>query len=169
VGLFYNAPDPTRAGSGALCVLDSLFDFNAIYIVCLFISYAFPLILFSSLFPYLSFPLRIDPLCFQARCCKRRLNLGFVFVSFVSYVYFDWWSMLLLYSVFSTPSQQIGLVQHLWNELFCVKWNVKQQLNQSITPWCFDHIVLFVSLRAFGLWKVILWQFYRSDLGLLSI
>jgi len=41
------------------------------YIVCLFTSYASPLILFSAFFltyllPYLSFPLRINPLCFQA-------------------------------------------------------------------------------------------------------
>ena len=46
-----------------------------VYIVC------FP---FSSLFPYLSPPLsfsvRIDPLCFQAGCCKRLLNLALVFL-----------------------------------------------------------------------------------------
>ena len=32
------------------------------------------------LLPYLSFPLRIDPLRFQAGCCKRRLNLALVFL-----------------------------------------------------------------------------------------
>ena len=32
------------------------------------------------LFLYLSFPLRIDPLCFQVGCPKRRLNLALVFV-----------------------------------------------------------------------------------------
>jgi len=42
-----------------------------VYIIC------FPLILFSSLFPYLSFPLRILPLCFQAGGHKRRPKLGF--------------------------------------------------------------------------------------------
>ena len=72
------------AGSEAYCTLDSIFDFGAIYIVWLFISYTSPLMLFSSLFPYLSpplltFPLRIDPLHFQARCRKRQLNLGLVF------------------------------------------------------------------------------------------
>ena len=57
-----------------------------VYIVCLFISYASPLILFYLYFfltyilPYLSFSLRIDPLCFQAECRKRRLNLAVVFV-----------------------------------------------------------------------------------------
>jgi len=43
--------------------------------VCLFTSYA--LILFSSLFPYLSFPLRIHQLHFQARGRKLRPNPGF--------------------------------------------------------------------------------------------
>jgi len=32
------------------------------------------------LLPYLSFPLRIDPLRFQVGCCKRRLNLALVFL-----------------------------------------------------------------------------------------
>jgi len=36
-------------GSVAQCALHSIFDFGAIYIVCLFILYASPLILFSSL------------------------------------------------------------------------------------------------------------------------
>jgi len=54
------------------------------YIVCLFIAYAFPLILFlhfflTCLLHYLSFPFRIDLLRFQAGCRKRRLNLtGFL-------------------------------------------------------------------------------------------
>jgi len=65
-----------RAGSREYCTLDS-FDFVAIYIVCLFTSYAFPLLHF---FPYLSFPLRIDLLHFQARGRKRRPNLGFLAV-----------------------------------------------------------------------------------------
>ena len=42
-----------------------------------------PIILFSSLFPhllpYLSFPLRIDLLHYQAGCRKRRLNLAYVY------------------------------------------------------------------------------------------
>ena len=33
--------------------------------------------------PYLSFPLRVDPLRFQARYRKRRLNLGFSFSVFI--------------------------------------------------------------------------------------
>jgi len=44
------------------------------------------------LFPYLSIPLRIDTLRFQAGCRKRRLNLALVFcVYFVlQYISFDW-------------------------------------------------------------------------------
>ena len=72
---------------------DSIFDFGTIYIICLFISYASPLTLFSSPFPYLSpylsFPLRTDPLRFQAGCCRRRLNLALVFcVYFVEDFFF---------------------------------------------------------------------------------
>jgi len=83
---------------GVMC-LDSIFDLNAICTVCLFISYAFPLVLFSSLFPYLSPPLLIfsfenRPLCFQAGCRKRQLNLALVFcICFVccSAFFSDWW------------------------------------------------------------------------------
>jgi len=38
------------AGSVAWCALDLIFDFDAIYIVCLFMSYVSPLFLFSSFF-----------------------------------------------------------------------------------------------------------------------
>ena len=53
--------------------------------ICLFILYASPLIIFSSLFltyllPYLSFPLRIDPLHFQAGCHKKTTKHGFSFL-----------------------------------------------------------------------------------------
>ena len=47
-----------------------------VYIVC-FPTYPFFLHFFLIyLLPYLSFPLRIDPLRFQAGCRKRRLNLA---------------------------------------------------------------------------------------------
>jgi len=56
------------------------------FCVALLISYAFRLILFSSLFSLLIssltflFPLRIGPLRFQAGCHKRRLNVALVFL-----------------------------------------------------------------------------------------
>jgi len=84
------------AGCGPLCALDSIFDFGAIYIFCLFISYAYPLILFFHFFltyllPYLYFPLRTDLLRFQAGCRKRTLNLAFVFLCvFCLVVHFFW-------------------------------------------------------------------------------
>jgi len=33
---------------------------------------------------------------------------------------------------FSTPSQETGSGKRLWNDPFCVAWDVKPQLNQSI-------------------------------------
>ena len=49
--------------SAAQCALDSLVDFGAVYIVCLFFpTYPFFFTFFLTyLFPYFSFPLRIDP------------------------------------------------------------------------------------------------------------
>ena len=34
--------------------------------------------------------------------------------------------------VFSIPSQEIGLGKRLRNDLFCVEWDVKPELNQSV-------------------------------------
>jgi len=70
---------------------------HSVYTVCLFISYASPLILFSSLFltyllPFVSFPLRIDPLRFHARCCKKMTKPGFSFLClFCVVVHFFWY------------------------------------------------------------------------------
>ena len=55
---------------------------HSVYIICLFTSYASHLSFFLHFFltyllPYLSFPLRILPLCFQAGRHKRWPNLGF--------------------------------------------------------------------------------------------
>ena len=121
-----------------------------IHIVCLFISYASPLVLFPSLFltyllPYLSFPLRItyhirlletvqpqlriDPLCFQARCRDRWLNLALVFLClFCVVVHFFWLVNVCFCCVrfsFTIPSQEIGLEKCLQIGLFCVEWDIK--------------------------------------------
>ena len=74
-----------RVGSG--CNTPSI-QFLILAAVYLFISYASTLIIFASLFPYLSFPLRIDPLRFQAGCRKRRLNVALVFCVVVHF--FHW-------------------------------------------------------------------------------
>jgi len=74
-----------RAGSVAQCILDSIF-FGAIYTICslyrMLLHSSFFLHLFlTCLLPYLSFPLWIDPLCFQAGCHRRRpKNLALVFL-----------------------------------------------------------------------------------------
>ena len=77
-----NRPSPVRAPRHNAPLIRFLI--SALYtMVCLFILYASSLILFSSLFPYLSppylsFPLRTDPLRFEGRCHKRQLNLAIV-------------------------------------------------------------------------------------------
>jgi len=57
-----------------------------------------------------------------------------VCVYFVLYISFDWWmhAFVVLGLVFSMPSQEIGSAKRLWNDLFCVKWDLKPQLSQSI-------------------------------------
>jgi len=79
------------------------FDFGAIYIVCLFILYSSPVILFSSIFPYFSLIYLflwewIDSLRFQAGCRKRWLNLALVFLCLFSVV------ALLPYAFSAMPS-----------------------------------------------------------------
>ena len=82
------------------------FDFSCqhcmyllVYIIC------FPTYPFSSLFPYLlpylSFPLRIDPLRFLARCHKRRLNWTSVHFFWLVNACFCY----VRFSFFSIPSQ----------------------------------------------------------------
>jgi len=69
-------------GSGEYCALDSFVDLGTVF-ACL--RHLLPH-LFCSLFfliyllPYLSFPLRIDPLRLQAGGRKRQPNLGFLVV-----------------------------------------------------------------------------------------
>jgi len=41
-------------------------------------------------------------------------------------------AFVVLGLVFSTPSQETGLGKRLRNDLFCVEWDVKPQLNQPI-------------------------------------
>jgi len=40
-------------------------------------------------------------------------------------------AFVVLGFVFSIPSQQIGLGKRLRNDLFCVEWDIKPQLNQA--------------------------------------
>ena len=104
-----------------------------VYIIC------FPTYLFFSTFlayflPYLSFPLRIDPLRFQVGCRKRRLNLALVLCLFCVAVHFFWLVnacfCCVRFNFLSIWSQETGLEKRLRNDLFCVQWDVKPQLNQ---------------------------------------
>jgi len=111
---------------------------NWCYIVSLFVSCAFPLTPYSSLFPYLSphlsFPLRIDPFRFHAGRRKRRLNLCWFHVI----VHFFWtvnvcFCRVLGLVFFPHQGKRLGcLGKRLWNDQLRVEWNVKPQLNQSI-------------------------------------
>jgi len=57
-----------------------------------------------------------------------------VCVYFVLYISFGWWmhAFVVLSLVFPIPSQEIGFAKRLWNDLFCVKCDVKPQLNKSV-------------------------------------
>jgi len=55
---------------------------NGCWWSCCCLYHMLPRLSFFSLFPYLSFPSRIDPLHFQVGCRKRRLNLALVFLVF---------------------------------------------------------------------------------------
>ena len=50
------------------------------------------------------------------------------------YISSDWWvrAFVVLSLVSSIPSQENGMGKRLRNYLFCVQWDVKPQLNQSI-------------------------------------
>jgi len=76
------------------------------YIYCSFVyivGFFFCSLFLTYLFPHLSFPLKIDPLRMRA--------------------------FVVLNLVFSIPSPKIGLRKRLQNDLFCVEWDVKPQLN----------------------------------------
>ena len=88
---------------------------------------------FSSPFPYLSFPLRINPLHFRA---KRRLNLALVFVFILCCSAFlligECELFRVSFSFFCIASQEIGFGKRVRNDLFCVKLDVKTT-TQSIS------------------------------------
>jgi len=50
-------------------------------------------------------------------------------------------AFVVLGLVFFTPSQEIGLGKRLRNDLFCVDWDVKPQLSQSLSVgWQEGHV-----------------------------
>ena len=73
------APCGLCALDGHNALLISFFDFGTVYVCIFALLSKLSHILFTSLFPCLSFPLRVDPLRFQAGCRKRRLYEALVF------------------------------------------------------------------------------------------
>jgi len=125
-------------------VLNSTPTNNWCYIVSLFVSCAFPLTPYSSLFPYLSphlsFPLRIDPFCFHAGRRKRRLTLCWFHVI----VHFFWLVNVcfcrVLGLVFFPHQDEIGLPGETSLKWPIVCWverkTATQSLNQPVVVRC---------------------------------
>ena len=87
-------PPPARAAGRNAPLIR--FFISALHIVLLLYIVCFPLILFLHCFltflrPYLSFPLRIDPLRFQAGCRRRRLKLALVLLRLFCVVVHLFW------------------------------------------------------------------------------
>ena len=61
-----------------------------VYIVR-FLAYPFFFTFSIPILPYFSYSLRIDPLHFQARCCKRQLNLALVLLCLFCVVEYFFW------------------------------------------------------------------------------
>jgi len=60
------------------------------------------------------------------RVCVCVVKVYFVFLCFcVSLDHFDFVLLVLLGSLFSVPSQEIGWEERLRSDLFCVEWDVK--------------------------------------------
>jgi len=86
---------------------------------------------FTHLLCYVSLPLRIDPLSFQARCSERRLNLALVVFLCCSTFLLIGECVLFLCQVFPYKAKRLA-----WGgetSPFRVEWDAKPQLNRSIT------------------------------------
>ena len=130
--------------------------------VCLFVlllaSYCCVWLTFFLIYFFYVFILRISPLCFQAECCERQLNLGYILSRFIvccsyfvfdNFYFIDYWlyiyfsvSLGLLYCCvfypgfnfhFLTTRQEIGWDEHLWHDLFSVEWNINPSLTHSLS------------------------------------
>jgi len=100
-----------------------------------------PVILFFFAFPYLSFPLRIDPFRFQAGCRKERLNPALVFVFILCCSTFpltvDACFCCARFSSFHTkPIREICLGKRLRNDLICKTTTQSIKSRRSICDRC---------------------------------
>ena len=103
----------------------------------LFFSYAFFLTsLLVYFLTYVSTLFRIDPFRFQAGGRRRRPTLALVFFGFIiccsifCYGCMFAFAFVVFVLVFQL-SQEIGWEERLWNDLFCIGWDVKRWLSQS--------------------------------------
>ena len=92
---------------------------------------------FSVLFlPLLIFSFEnINPLHFQAGCRERRLNLAVIFCVCVVVHFFllaNPCFRCVRFSVFPYKANRLAWGKHLRNDMVCVEWDVKQQLNHSV-------------------------------------
>ena len=90
----------------------------------------------TCLLPDLSiYSFRIDPFRLQAAGRRKRPNLALVFWVHFMLLYILLWMRVCFCCVWFSLlvlSQEIGCEERLWNDLFCVVWDVKPQVNQSI-------------------------------------
>ena len=106
--------------------------------------------------------IRIGPLCFQAGCRKRQLNLDLVFCLFCVVVHFFWLMNACFCCVrfsFTIPSQEIGLENVSEMTYFVPRetWNlnsISQSISHCSKPWfgAWCRSPAFCGLRAAGLY-----------------
>ena len=111
-------------------------------IVC-FPTYLFFFTVFLSP-PLLIFPMRIDPLRFQAGCCKRQLNLALVFLCLFCVVVHFFWLVIVCFwcvrfSFFHTkPGDWLGEASPKW-PILC--WMRRKTTTQSVVRFCWWRFV----------------------------
>ena len=65
--------------------------------------------------------------------CSNKIQIGFTFLVPAHPRSPRMRAIVVLGLVFSIPSQETGLGKRPRNDLFCVEWDVKPQLSQSVT------------------------------------
>ena len=125
------------------------FLISALYILFAYLYHMLPHFSFFHFFltyllPYSSFPLRTDPLWFQARCHKRRLNLALVFLySFCVIVHFFWLAnacfCCVRFSFFHTkPRDCLGETSPKW-PILCRARRKTTTPTVSVVGWVTGH------------------------------
>ena len=145
--LFLCSRGPVRApGRNAYFIrflISALYTHHGVVVVYILFTCMFPHLSFflhfvlTCLLPYLYFPLRIDPLLFQAGCRKKATKPGSRFFVFIlCYSTFLWMVNVRFRCVrfsFSYKAKRLAWGNISEMSIFCVKWYVKPQLSQSIS------------------------------------